>query len=93
MEEEILDFINRRFSKDCNWLNGNCYWFAKILSDRFDLPIYYDQIKGHFMVKDYDNNFYDWTGKITLENNPISFRYLYDFDNALYNRLVRDCIE
>lgn len=93
MEEEILEFIHKRFSKDCDWLNGNCYWFAKILSDRFDLPIYYDQVEGHFMVMDYDFNFYDWTGKIIPENKPISFRYLYDFDNLLYERLVRDCIE
>ena len=35
--QEILDFINRRFKgTNANWLCGNCYWFARILKDRFD---------------------------------------------------------
>ena len=32
---EIIEFINRRFKLDCNWTNGNCYYFALILADRF----------------------------------------------------------
>lgn len=32
---KIEEFINRRFPNDCNWLSGNCYYFAIILKDRF----------------------------------------------------------
>ena len=34
-EEQILAFIKRRFSQDCNWIDGNCYYFATILKTRF----------------------------------------------------------
>ena len=33
--KEIKDFIKRRFPYDNMWMNGNCYWFARILADRF----------------------------------------------------------
>lgn len=51
MINPILSFINRRFPYDSNWLNGNCYFFALILIDRFpSLRMYYDPIEGHFVV-------------------------------------------
>ena len=30
LNKDILDFINRRFpiDKDCDWMTGNCYYFA-----------------------------------------------------------------
>ena len=31
MKKEILNFIEKRFPIDCNWMNGNCLWFAIIL--------------------------------------------------------------
>ena len=34
--QEVMEFIQRRFPKDSNWTNGNCYYFALILSDRFN---------------------------------------------------------
>ena len=35
LEEIVLKFIKRRFPVDCNWLSGNCYYFAQILMARF----------------------------------------------------------
>ena len=33
--DEVIEFIKRRFPTDSNWLSGNCYYFAKILQERF----------------------------------------------------------
>lgn len=63
--DKVLDFINRRFSntENANWLNGNCYYFAIILRERFDGEIYYDVINGHFLtlIKD---KIYDYSGVV-----------------------------
>ena len=32
---KIKDFIKRRFPRDNMWISQNCYWFSKILTDRF----------------------------------------------------------
>ena len=60
---KIEEFINRRFSNDCNWLSGNCYYFAIILKDRFpEGNIVYDIIDGHFLLK-LGRSVYDYKGK------------------------------
>lgn len=95
MSEEILEFIKRRFSIDCNWTSGNCYWFAKILTLRFIfLKIFYDPIEGHFVAMDTKNNvYYDFEG----EHIPIPDMKLINFENllyedpTLYSNLIRDC--
>lgn len=89
---EILDFIHRRFSIDANWLNGNCYWFAHILSTRFPyLKIYYLPIIGHFVCGD-GVNFFDWTGLIVPEETPFLLTDIEKQDILWYNKIVRDCI-
>ena len=91
---EIIDFIQRRFNyTDANWLNGNCYWFAKILKDRFeDLEIYYEPVRGHFMSGD-GNHFYDYTGLLTeLDSNPILLSEIAKSEPNMYRRLVEDCV-
>ena len=71
MENKILDFIHRHFPTDCRWLNGNCYYFAKILQDRFpEGEIYYDVVWGHFVYK-IEGRFYDWTGESKMIQTPI----------------------
>ena len=43
--DEVLEFIRRRFLQDCHWRDGNCYYFALILKDRFpESRIVYDAI-------------------------------------------------
>ena len=89
---EILNFIKRRWKKDANWLDGNCYWFAVILQNRFPfLEIYYLPIKGHFVCGD-GVNYYDWTGVVQLEEIPFLFSDIEQQDSSCFDRIFRDCV-
>ena len=91
MKNEIIEFINRRFYKDCDWTNGNCYWFSLILQKRFpNAKIYYMPITGHFITK-IDNVFYDATGIVIPEEKVIDFKKLEEEDSLWYEHLIRDC--
>ena len=89
-QNEIQDFISRRFPTEDKWLNGNCYWFAFILRERFpELDIYYDPIVGHFYAGD-GKVFYDWHGqheKLEL----LKLSVIHATDPLWYARLMRDC--
>ena len=88
---DILEFIERRFKKDCDWLDGNCYYFAIILKERFpNLNIFYMPIRGHFVVSDGDH-FYDFTGTVDMDEDPLSLDYLENEDPIWYSRLMADC--
>ena len=90
-QEEILDFIRRRWRKDANWTDGNCLWFALILHKRFPYSrIYYMPIRGHFITK-IAGIFYDATGIIIPDEIVQSLAELKRTDSLLYNRLIRDC--
>ena len=92
LHEEIIDFINRRFSKDCHWCDGNCYWFAVILTQRFPyLDILYLPVENHF-VAGVSGVYYDWTGEITPEEDIILWDNMQSYDSLLYERIVRDCL-
>jgi len=78
MSNRVLEFIKRRFPQDSNWLNGNCYYFALILSDRFDGEILYDVIDGHFVTL-IDGIKYDWEG-IVPQNGIHKYIKWNDFD-------------
>ena len=93
MEEEILDFINRRWKNTkANWTEGNCFWFARILADRFqDLSVYYLPISGHF-VAGKNGVYFDVTGKIDLKEPATSLSDIKEEDINWYYRLLRDCI-
>ena len=92
MQETILEFIARRFKDDCNWVNGNCLWFALILQMRFpSLKICYLPITGHFVVQDNNNLLYDWKGLVQTEENPLELNQLKQVDYTWYSRLMRDC--
>ena len=95
MHEAILEFIHRRWSIDSNFLNGNCYWFAHILTTRFPrLEIYYFPIEGHFVAGD-GFHFYDWTGAVdlkTYDTAPVCFDDIKTQDSLYYSRLLRDCV-
>lgn len=92
MNDEILDFIQKRFKDDCNWVTGNCYYFAIILKDRFPKgKIFYDVIYGHFIFQ-YQDKYYDWYGIV----NPVGFLVEWDkfdeYDSLLKQIVIRDCI-
>ena len=93
MENKILDFIKRRFKDDCEWVSGNCYYFAIILKERFpEGEIYYDVIYGHFVFQ-YDNQLYDWNGVYNLTDGfLINWKNFDDYDYLLKARIIRDCI-
>lgn len=95
----IYDFISRRFSEDCDWMNGNCLWFAQILVWRFseELNIYYEPVAGHFYAGTQDGRFFfDWKGfynEEDLENEPILLSDIAYLDETWYSRLMRDCMK
>ncbi len=94
MQDEVLDFINRRWKKyDANWMNGNCYWFAFILCERFpSLEMIFLPIEGHFVAGNIkEGRYYDWTGKVDLQEDPYSFNSLRLEEPNLYSHLLRDC--
>ena len=89
---EILEFIKRRFSVDCNWITGNCYYFAIILLSRFpEGAVYYDVINGHFIFK-YDDHYYDWTGIIEPDGYLVEWNKFDEYDSLLKQRIIRDCL-
>lgn len=95
MNNEILDFIKRRFSQtDANWLYGNCYYFAKILCLRFPwLQVYYEPVRGHFLAGT-PSHYYDWTGLVTdLDSLPILLEEIRQTEPNWYNRLITDCVQ
>jgi len=102
VNKEILDFMKRRFpiDKDCDWMEGNCYYFARILKMRFKGEIWYDLVDGHFLFRNFDD-FYDWSGlrneydlsKPETVENLVKWSDYKQIDPIHYNRIVRDVIE
>lgn len=93
MEEKVLDFLHRRFPEDNHWLDGNCFWMAQILANRFDMYIFYDPIKGHFFAGENEGGpFFDWSGRIETPHTFIKWDLIPQLDENWYKRLVRDCV-
>lgn len=103
---KILSFIAKFGSaKDC-FLNGCCYWFAHILTARFnvwddiDVSIVYDQIEGHFASRFCFTEigivrYFDVTGDITdLRDIELwtPMLTIYIKDPTYFSRIARDCI-
>ena len=93
MTNKVLDFIARRFSQNCHWLDGNCYYFAQILKSRFPKgDIYYDVIWGHFLFK-LDDVYYDWSGIAQKVRTPIKWdTFETEYDKLQYGQIVKACI-
>ena len=92
MGNQVTDFIRRRFPVDNNWLDGNCYWMAKILCDRFEfLHIYYLPISGHFIAGDFEDHYYDWCGRVFPREVPYLFEQLREDDPLWYSHIMRNC--
>lgn len=92
MQDKVLEFIRRRFKDDCKWTDGNCYYFAVILKDRFpEGHIYYDVINGHFMFW-FEGKFYDWNGIVESTGYTVNWELFDMYDSLLKERIIRDCI-
>jgi len=93
MKNKVLEFIKKRFPVDCNWLDGNCYYFAQILKLRFSGTIFYDVVYGHF-VTEIGGIKYDWSGVVNDKDREYirwdDFSY---YDLLLEKRIIRDCIK
>lgn len=95
-KEMVLSFIRRFQEHDRNgdvsdlFLNGCCYWFAKILCDRFEGGvIVYDPVRNHFAAQ-IAARFYDITGEIVSGYSFIPW-LMYE-DPVHKQRLVKQCI-
>lgn len=90
--DNIIEFINKRFKKDCDWLNGNCYYFSIILKNRFpDGKIFYDVINGHFIFL-YNGHYYDWTGCIKPDGYLVEWDKFDEYDSLQKKIIIRDCL-
>lgn len=89
---DVEEFINRRWKKDLDWLNGNCYWFAKILTLRFpELELYYLPVRGHFVAGNDLIGFFDYNGPVYTNENCIKLSAIEKEDPLWYSHIMRDC--
>ncbi len=102
--DTVLDFIYKFKSAftdkmDLEWgfLNGNCYWFAIILKERFSFgDIYYDPEASHF-VFGYDRcadgvKFYDITGVCFPSESTMRWSEYMGYDYTHAEKILLDCI-
>lgn len=90
LEHDVLIFLHNRWSIDCKWTNGNCYYFALILAHRFNLQIYYNPCEGHFVAGD-GEEFFDFNGVYRNVFNLIPLEEIKLIEPNWYARLMRDC--
>lgn len=99
-KKEILSFI-KHFSCygeqviDC-FLNGNCFWFAKILQRRFPGGcIAYNSSENHFAYS-HNGVIYDITGIVADSTDDQkdwhSWKFYRHYDPSHSKRIYRDCI-
>ena len=100
---DILNFI-KHFQNEGTiktFTQGCCYWFAKILDERFnfDLPedgIYYNEIDNHFATVINAVDLYDITGYLGDIRELEGWEHWQEFmykDSLLTERIFRDCID
>lgn len=91
--DPVVEFIKRRFgSTDAHWQDGNCYYFAVILKDRFpEAEICYEPIVGHFVAK-IGERYYDSLGENIPSSHPIPLAEIEQADPLWAESIHRDCI-
>lgn len=87
-------YLNPPAAEDL-FLYGDCYYFAIILKERFkDSITKYLTIDNHF-VTEINGKLYDIRGDVTDIINIsqlINWDDMKDYDELLYKRIIRDCI-
>ena len=96
MCSNVIDFINNFKKKypdamEDTFLHGYCYWFAKILAERFEGVIYYEPIDNHFIAY-IENHFYDITGEVIPSQKARPWSVYQLWDELETQRIIRDCI-
>ncbi len=92
IEDEILEFIHRRFPVDCNWTCQNCFYFGMILKARYpQASLWYDVVLGHFVTL-IDGKYYDWTGIIHPNGYLVEWDKFDEYDSLQKQTIIRDCI-
>lgn len=92
IQNEVLEFIHRRFLIDSHFLDGNCYYFGMILKSRFPQGVlFYEVISGHFITL-IDGKYYDWTGVVEPYGYLVEWDKFDEYDSLLKQRIIRDCI-
>lgn len=97
-EKTVLDFIRHFLEFDQlgdvreTFTSGCCYWFAKILADRFDGRIVYDSVNNHFAALT-SAGIFDITGEITGDFKGHDWEWYRRFGDTIHaERIVRQCI-
>lgn len=98
-DAERFIFIFKRFHPipaENMFMCGNCYYFAVSLKARFkDAVIKYLMVDNHF-VTEIDGRLYDIRGDVTDKvdtSQMINWDDMEAYDELLYKRIIRDCIE
>lgn len=91
---KVLHFIERFASaKDC-FLYGCCYWFARILFERFieeaTCELMYHVVDNHFATL-IDGELYDASGNISSVGF-IPWDKMQEYDSLLYDRIIKDTV-
>ena len=92
-DPEVCDFIKhfRNPGTIDVFTNGCCYWFAKILAERFDGMIMYNPIDNHFATY-IKNILYDITGRIKMDNEWVDWDEYKLIDPLDSRRVIKYCI-
>lgn len=74
--------------------NGYCYWFARILKERFDGKIVYSQIDNHFacLIEDYYYDIKGCLGSVYDLGIFVDWEEYKKLDVSDAQRVYRDCI-
>lgn len=96
---EILNFI-KKFQNEGTietFTQGCCYWFARILCERFDMELYntmimYNNIDGHFAAK-INGRLYDITGELNESSDWKTWDEFRENEPVYAKTVIRDCIK
>ena len=95
----VMRFINTRFVKDpdvkdiYDFEDSNSFWFATILSNKFEIQIIWDDLNNKFyagVIGDTKATMYNIKGKYNIDD-PTDLKYLKYFsydDEELYEKTV-----
>lgn len=94
MEDKVIKFI-KYFQNEGTikvFTEGCCYWFAKILSDRFLGLMMYNPIDNHFATI-INTKLYDITGEIPWTKDWYEWNKYKELDSLETERIYKYCID